>query len=190
MGSINAVIRKNGAVIGIYLGLVLLLLNLALYYYTTRLTESFFIIAIASNIIKLILEIGAAVLFCNMLRNKIGGYWTFRQAVTGIFMMFIVAYVIQLSVYDNLFQRVIDKNFNTNVHNAWTNANLKTLKQGENLKVVKQRAAFIDSNYTNQQKSGSLNYIIVNVFITIIIGFVTALIFAALFKRDPPLETT
>lgn len=188
MGNINSVVRKKGAVTGIYLGLVLLLLNLALYYYTTRLTESFFMIAIGSNIILLILEIGAIVWLCNMLRNNVGGYWTFKQAVTGIFMMFVVAYAIQIAGYDNLFAKIIDKNVSTNIHNAWVNANLKALKNGEDPKIVKHRGEVIDSNYTNQQKNGSinLNYFIQNILITIILGFVISLIFAALFKRDPP----
>ncbi|MDB5154412.1 MAG: hypothetical protein JWR54_3163 [Mucilaginibacter sp.] len=188
MGNINSIIRKKGAVTGIYLGLVLLLLNLALYYYTTRLTESFFMIAIGSNIIILILEIGATVWLCNTLRNKVGGYWTFKQAVTGIFMMFVVAYAIQIAGYDNLFAKVIDKNVSTNIHNAWVNANLKALKKGEDPKIVKHRGEVIDSNYNNQQKSGTINlsYIIQNILITIILGFVISLIFAALFKRDPP----
>ena len=145
-------------------------------------------IAIVSNMLMLIFEIGVTVFFCNMLRKKIGGYWILRQAVTGIFIMFVVAFAIQFFSYDVLFKKVIDTNVNENIHKAWENANLKTLKQGADPKTVQSREEKINSNYAEQQKAGSVTAVVLNIAITVILIFVASLIFAALFKREPPLQ--
>lgn len=190
MESINSLIRKKGALLGILLGLILLVLKIAQYYYITKTAPSFFMIAIGSNIILLVFEIAATALFCYMLRGRIGGFWTFRQAVTGVFIMFAVVFIIQYLGYDVMLGKVIDKDLSTNIHTAWQNANLETLKHGENPKIVKQREGYIDDTYASQQKVGSIKYIIQNLLFVVILIFVISLVFAALFKREPPPEVT
>ena len=190
MENINTTIRKRGAVTGIYLGLALLILDLLLYLFITKGTESFFMIAIVSNMALLLLEIAVTVFFCNKLRTKIGGYWSLRQAVTGIFIMFVIAFAIKFVSYDILYKKVIDKNVDVNIHTAWQNANLKTLKQGADPKSVKSRQEKIDANFVVQKNDGSVKAVIMNIAITIIMMFVAALLFAALFKRNPPFQVT
>lgn len=190
MENINSLIKKKGAIKGIYLGIILLAFNLCLYYFVTKITDSFFMIAIGSNMLLLAMEIAVTVFFCNRLRYQIGGYWDLRQSVTGIFLMFIVAFAIQFVSYDIVFKKLVDKDVDLNIHNAWQSANLKTLKQGADPRLVQSRQGKIDSNFQEQQKSGSVKYIIMDIAITVILVFVAALIFAALFKRNPPLKTS
>jgi Ca2+/H+ antiporter len=185
MDKINLEIRNKGAIYGVGLGFILLVLGLFLYYYKTKLTESFFMIAVGGDYILWLLRLLIAALFCFNLRKKIGGYWTVRQATTGIFIMFIVAYAIQLMGRDVLFEKVIDQNAVINTRNAFKAANLKIFKEDADSKFFKEREKKIDERYPIQQKDVSIPNIMMTFLTDIILMFAVSLIFASLFKRDP-----
>lgn len=181
-------LRKEGAINGIWLGLIILALGILLYYYVTRLTDSLFIIVIVSNMVVMLLELFTTAFFCYKLRKQIGGFWTLRQATTAIFMMFIVAYAIQGIGKEVIFPKFVDHNTAVNIRDAMKKANMKTLKEGADPKLVKQRDNNIEMEYNNALKNIDTGQFLQGLVITVILIFVASLIFAALFKREPPLR--
>ncbi|HTD41856.1 MAG TPA: DUF4199 domain-containing protein [Mucilaginibacter sp.] len=184
MVNINSTIRKNGVIYGVVLGIVLLILGIFLYYYKTRFTESFFMIAVGGDYIQWLLRLGLAILFCYNLRKKIGGYWTVRQATAGIFVMFMVAYAIQFVGRDLLFEKVIDKNTVVNTHTAFTNASQRLFKEDGNAAKFNERQKKIDENYPMTQKNVSISETIMGFLMAVIFIFVISLLFAAGFKKE------
>jgi len=184
MDNINLIIRKNGIIYGVVLGIILLVLGVSLYYYKTRLTESFFMIAVGGDYIQWLLRVGLAILFCYNLRKKIGGYWSVRQATAGIFVMFMVAYVVQFAGRDLLFEKVIDKNTVINTRAAFTNASQRLLKEDGNEAKFNERQKKIDEAYPLAQKNVSISEAIVGFLMAIIFIFVISLAFAAGFRRE------
>ncbi|MDO3627707.1 DUF4199 domain-containing protein [Mucilaginibacter sp. BT774] len=184
MEKINSVIRRNGIIYGVILGVILLILGISLYYYKTKFTESFFMIAVGGDYIQWLFRVGLAILFCYNLRKKIGGYWSVRQATAGIFIMFMVAYVIQFVGRDLLFEKVIDKNTVINTHTAFTNASQRLLKEDGNVAKFNERQKKIDENYPTVQKNVSISEAIIGFLMAIIFIFIISLAFAAGFRRE------
>ncbi len=184
MENINPLIKKYGIVYGIKLGLILLTLSIGSYYYITKIAESFFVIAVVAKFVLWLLSMLMIALFCFDFRKKIGGYRNIRQATTGIFIMFIVAYSVQFIGKDILFEKVIDKNVQINTRNAHKNANSKLLKEDADIAHYKERDKKIDEQYPQIQKETTLSEKIVGVLITIIFAFVISFIFGSLFKKE------
>ncbi|HTK18375.1 MAG TPA: DUF4199 domain-containing protein [Mucilaginibacter sp.] len=184
MENINSGIRKNGVIYGVILGVILLILGISLYYYKTRLTESFFMIAVGGDYIQWLLRLALAILFCYNLRKKIGGYWTVKQATTGIFIMFMIAYAVQFVGRNLLFEKVIDRNTVIKTHTAFTNASQRLLKEDRNVTKFNERQKKIDENYPTTQKNISISEIIMGFLMAIIFIFVISLAFAAGFRKE------
>src|SRR5579864_2566462 len=81
---------------GIALGIILTGLSIFSYYLITQITKSPVLFVAGPILLSIFIPIIITIFFCFNGRRKIGGYWTFRQATTGIFIMFIIAYIIQL----------------------------------------------------------------------------------------------
>lgn len=185
MADLNLIIRRKAIIYGVVLGLILLIFGLLLYYYKTKFTESFFMIAVGGDYIFWVLRLLLAAFYCFTLRKNIGGYWTVRQATAGIFVMFIIAYVVQYVGRDLLFEKVLEKNAVVNTRSAFNSANQKAFKEDGNLALFKEREKKIDERYPVKQQNTSASNIMVILLIDIILMFVVSLIFASLFKREP-----
>src|ERR1700733_7050051 len=95
---------------GIALGFILLALGIFSYYLITRVTTSPVLFVAIPIFFSLFIPIFLTVFFCFNGRKKLGGYWTFKQATTGIFIMFLVAYLIQFIGKDIVFNKFIEPN--------------------------------------------------------------------------------
>ncbi|MGZ3766863.1 MAG: DUF4199 family protein [Mucilaginibacter sp.] len=184
MGDLDFLIKRKGAIYGLGLGAILLVLSLFLYYYKIKLTESFFMIAVGGDYIVWLLRGLIAALFCYSLRRKIGGYWTVRQATGGIFIMFIVTYAIQFIGNDIVFEKIIDKNVSINIRNAFENANKRLVKENKDFLIFKDREKKIDEKYPLIQKSVSISENIMRLLMAVIFIFIISLVFAGIFKRE------
>jgi hypothetical protein len=86
--NVDKQLRKDAIIKGLMLGFTVLALSIFSFYFITALTKTMSFIVAGPYIFAVVLPITATALFCFSMRKKIGGYWTFRQAVTGIFLMF------------------------------------------------------------------------------------------------------
>src|SRR5437588_1611956 len=108
MENIDQQIKKNAFNSGIILGVIVLVLGVFTFYVITGMASSLVAVIGAPIVLSVLVPITVAVFFCIGLRKKIGGYWTFKQAVTGIFIMFLTAYVIQAVFSDFIFAKFVE----------------------------------------------------------------------------------
>jgi hypothetical protein len=183
METINQKIRKAGAINGVIFGIIFLVLGIFLFYFVTSMTTSFWMITIVGPIgITFLIPIGVAIWLCFDLRKKIGGFWSFRQATTGIFIMFFVCYLV--STTGNLgFSTLIEPEMTTKMKTVYANATTQMMtKQGVDQEKIDKQVADLDSKFEDPRSPGKLAK---GLAISIIFDFVFALIFAAFFKKEP-----
>ena len=187
MTASNPEIRKQGALSGIPLGVILMVLSIFSFYFVTSIANSFWMITLGPVIFSVIIPLVVAALFSGELRKKIGGFWKFRQAVTGIFVMLAVAYVITYIGANLIFGKLIEPQMTEKTQTAIQNATVKYMES----KNVDQEQ--IDKSLDQMQKQFDMQKnlspvkIITALAISLIMIFVLALIYAAIYKRDPPL---
>lgn len=177
-------IRKDALKNGLILGGVLLVLDILALYILAN-SQSIFLVFVAYLFGYLIIPVVAAVLLIKNLRTKIGGYWTLRQATSGIFIMFFSGYLIS-SAGSFLFVRFIQPlialqakdNFVILITGFFNRINADPDKVDELVENIE-----LQFNAAGQSGAGAL---ISSLLSSIIVLFIAALIFAAIFKKERP----
>jgi len=184
MNQLDRTIRIAFVKNGLLLGLLLLTLSIFSYYFVTQMAKSAMLFLIGPMVLSLILPIGLVVLFCYYGRKSIGGFWTLRQATTGIFSMFIIAFVIQTLGRDVVFAKFIEPDMVTKTENAAISETTAMMQENH---IPHQQ---IEKNVTDLkkdfevQKNVSVGKTVQSFAISTIFIFVLALVFAALFKKE------
>jgi len=187
MDNLQQTLRPNSTKNGLVLGLILLFVNIFSFYFITRMASSLVMILIVSVIFSFIIPIVLRIIFCFGLRKEIGGYWDFRQAVTGIFIMFFAAYITQTVGNDLVFAKFIEPHMAQKTEDAMMAATTAMLeKTGADQTLIDEKKASIEKQF-DDQKNVTVRGVVQRIAISIIFIFVFAVIFAALFKKDPPL---
>ncbi|HZX59728.1 MAG TPA: hypothetical protein VFE54_13420, partial [Mucilaginibacter sp.] len=96
MSQFENTIRRAALIRGVILGVVLLAISIASYYVLINIKAGAVQMIISQVVFSFVIPLIAALIFSFNLRKNIGGYWTLRQAVTGIFIMVVVNYAIQI----------------------------------------------------------------------------------------------
>ena len=126
------------------------------------------------------------VFFTIDLRKKIGGFWSFKEALKGIFIMSLVANVI-VSVFNFIFYKFIEPNgfdkIKGYVAEGMTSMMEKMGVSGDQLDEAIEKAT---ESLKSQYQPTALDFL-KNLLIAIVVGFVLSLIFAAIFKKNPPM---
>ena len=168
---------------GLVFGAIYLALDIISYYFITRFTTSAALFVAGPIIFRLLVPIVLTAFFCFNGRKKIGGYWTLKQATTGVFIMFLITFLMQLIGRDIIFNKYIEPDSILKTQIAALNARTKNLKdRGYNQKMIDQNLAEMKADL-NPQKTNSTANDVLSMFISIIFVFVFALIFGALFKN-------
>lgn len=179
-------LRKTGFIKGLLLGCVLLVIGLASYYFVIYTNGPWWSPLVGSFCFTLLLPVIVAVIFVLSLRRTFGGYWKFKEAVTGIFFMFLAAYIVQAVGRDMIFARVIEPNMVQKTEAAMIRSTTAAMKHGNytqaqiDAKLAETRKEF-DAN-----KDQTVASVIQGVIFSIIFLFVFSVIFAAIFKREAP----
>src|SRR5690606_16422779 len=116
------------------------------------------------------------------LRKEIGGYWEFKQAATGIFMMMFVAFIIS-SIANYVYEEYIHPDMKERyVRNVANNTIVYMENAGVDTEQIDEQLEKLDEQL---EKSTELNImdVISGLVISIIIVFGISLIYAAVFKR-------
>lgn len=178
-------LKPEAAKNGIGFGLIALILGVISSYVLVS-TTSLAMIFISPIVISIIIPIIIAIFFAKDLRKKIGGYWNLRQATSGMFIMFLVSYVI--SVGGNfLFNKVIEKDMTSRIQTSVVNASLQLMKnQGASEEQVDKKESEMNAEF-EKKTNGTFMQTVQGHLIGVIIIFVVSLIFGAAFRKDPPL---
>ncbi|MGY3212905.1 DUF4199 domain-containing protein [Mucilaginibacter sp. HD30] len=183
--NLNQVIKKKGLEKGLVLGVILLVLGILSYYFMTGMTENMWLILFGPMLISLVIPLVVAIFFSIALRKEIGGFWNFKQAVTGIFIMFFVANILSFIGRDLIFAKVVEPNMVENMQTAMVNSTSAMLeKSGQEQEAIDKKVEEINQQF-EKQKNPTIGSTIQSQLIAIIFLFVLAVIFAAIFKREP-----
>jgi hypothetical protein len=183
-------IRKKGAMTGIPLGLILMVLNIFSFYFITTIATSFWMISFGPIIFSVLIPLVIAGIFCSDLRKKLGGYWTFKQATTAIFMMMFVSYAITYLGANILFGKVIEPHMVEKTQTAVIGATTQMMeKQGVDQEKIDEQTEKMQKQFAIQTDASPVK-VLTGIAVSLIFIFVLALIFAAIFKKDPPLFDT
>jgi prepilin signal peptidase PulO-like enzyme (type II secretory pathway) len=178
-------LKPEAAKNGIGFGLIALILGVISSYVLVS-TTSLAMIFISPIVISVIVPIIIAIFFARDLRKKIGGYWNLRQATSGMFIMFLVSYVISVSG-NFIFNKLIEKDMTSRIQTSVVNASLQLMKnQGASEEEVDKKESEMNAEF-EKKTNGTFMQTVQGHLIGVIIIFVVSLIFGAAFRKDPPL---
>jgi hypothetical protein len=185
MQNLNRRIRIQGAIYGVVLGMIILVLHIASYLIMVKVNTPLWVTAFSPLIFTNVLPILAAIILCLKLREKIGGYWHLRQAASGIFVMFLVSYLLFFFGF-LLFSKVIEPATDLNLENKIEATKAAIRKdQGVSLQHIEQETKGLRKDFNDRQNSGVWGFI-QSFGIVVVLLFLASLIFGALFKNETP----
>ncbi|SEL03736.1 DUF4199 domain-containing protein [Parapedobacter koreensis] len=183
--NLNAVEKTNAKKIAATNALIWAAINIIIFllvYYaspTTLANPAFGFISIA-------IGIGLAVYFTLDLRKKVGGYWSFREALGNIFVMFFIQVVVY-TLFTTAFAKWIEPDYANMMREASLNATTRVAEAfSSDQEVIDKMIADAEKNIEKQVNPSFVD-LVQGLAIAAIIYFIGALIFAAIFKRNPPL---
>jgi hypothetical protein len=182
--NINKELRTNAIIKGVILGVVLLASSIFSYYLITALTKTSWLIITGPYFFSILVPIILTAFFCVDMRKNQGGYWGFKQSVTAIFIMFMVCYGILAIGRDLVFAKLVEPDMAQKIQAVMINV------RAEQLKIGGASQMEINNQLTELKKefvSTPGVFSIVQDYVTnIIFLFAIAVVFAAIFKKEPP----
>lgn len=175
--NLNKAAANNGLIIGILSAIF----GFVVFYVAPSLFGSMWF-----PIANLIFFLGVYIFFTIDLRKKVGGYWNFRQALKGIFLMAFVAVIVS-TVVNYVFYKFVEPGAFAKISGFIEEGMTKTFENmgldadaadAEVAKAVEGMKAQFDPTPLDVLK---------NLAIGTVIAFVMSLIFAAIFKKEPPI---
>ena len=173
-------LNKSAINNGLIVGVLSIVIGVVTYYVFPSLLGS-----MAFGIVSLLISMVIYIFFTLDLRKKIGGFWTFREALRGIFLMAFVAGLLY-SVVNYVFYKFIEPNAFDKIASYMESGMTKTL---ENMGMDQEK---IDEAVSKQIEGVQAQYqptiaqFFKNIGISVIVQFVMSLIFAAIFKKEQP----
>lgn len=139
----------------------------------------------AFGFITIAIGIGLAVYFTIDFRKKIGGYWSFREALGNIFLMFFVQVVIY-TVFTTAFAKWIEPDYANMMREVTLNATTQMAEAfSSDQEVIDKMIEEAEKSIEKQVNPGFMDFV-QGLAIAAIFYFIGALIFAAIFKRERP----
>lgn len=173
-------LNKAAVTNGVIIGILSVVIGIVTYYVAPSMMGSAYY-GIGLMLVSLILYI----LFTIDLRKKIGGYWSFRQALRGIFLMAFTAGLLGM-IINFLFYKFIEPGAYEKISGYLVDGLTKTY---ENLGMEQDKIDEAIETSLKSMKSQfdpSFTDLLRNLGVAVILQFVMSLIFAAIFKKERP----
>lgn len=181
----DAIARQEGARSGISLGIIITVISILGLYVALSLS-SFWMITVVPMLLNIVLPLIIVIFFVIALRRKVGGYWSFKEALIGTFVMFLVAHIIS-TVVTLGFQTFVEPDIQERMIRNMSNATIEFMEnQGVSDDQIDAATASFDESL-QKISEGGIGTQIQGFFLTLLVLFVIALIFAAIFKRERPI---
>jgi hypothetical protein len=185
MENLNYAVRKEGALRGVLFGGLMLFVDILKLYYLANVAGSPLVTFIVLYPIYYIVLFAAAMFFISALRNKIGRYWSLKQATTGIFIMLFITGVIWNNGL-NLFAAKINPALAARAHIGLVNAR-KAAMVSRNLPAAKINTEVANMNKAfNTDSQLTIGNFVKSLFVSAILVFAVSALLGALFKREQP----
>jgi hypothetical protein len=187
MENINSAVRIAGALRGVLFGVLMLLIDILKLYYLANWATSPLVTFIVLYPVYYLVLFGVAIFFINGLRNKIGRYWTLKQAVTGIFIMLFFTSVI----WNNgitIFSSKINPQLAQKAHVGFVKARRGAmLSQNKPVKEVNKAVADMNATFAAGSKVTIAGFFR-SLLVSVILIFAVSALLGALFKRERPAQ--
>ena len=187
LGGVDSGVKKKGLVKGRFLGCIVVVVNILSFYYMTGTVESHPLLVLpGSFILTIVIPLITIILFTLNIRKSVGGYWSFRQAVTAIFIMLFTTYIMLTVGRDILFVKMVEPNMVQKIGAVMVESRmLKDKLDGMPQAQITQDLAFEKKNFSVQVDNGQWA-IVESIPENILITFVLAVILSAVFKKERP----
>jgi len=183
-GNISKQLRTNAIIKGVILGVVLLASSIFSYYLITSLTKASWLIIAGPYFFSVLIPVILTSLFCVDMRKKECGYWGFKASVTAIFIMFMVCYGILTAGRDLIFAKLVEPDMAQKTQAVMLNVRAGQLKiSGASQTEINNQLTELKKQFATTPGVGSL---IQDYITNIIFLFAIAVVFGAIFKREPP----
>jgi len=173
-------LNKAASTNGVIIGILSTVIGVVTYYVFPSLLGS-----MSFGIATLVVSLLIYIFFTLDLRKKIGGFWTFKEALKGIFLMSFIAGIIY-SLANVVFYKFIEPGAFEKIAGFMESGMSQTF---ENMGMEQEK---IDEAVAKQIEGIKAQYdptfaqFFKNLGIAVIIQFVMSLIFAAIFKKETP----
>ena len=169
---------------GLFIGGISAVLNILIYYIYPQLMGN-----TIYGIFMMLIALGLYIFFTIDLRKKIGGFWSFKEALKGIFLMSFIAGLVSTFV-NFVFYKFIEPGAFEQISSIIT----------ENLTVTYEKLGMDQVTIDNtiekvlesmkSQFNPSFVDLLKTLGIGVLIQFIMSLIFAAIFKKEQPIFTS
>lgn len=179
----NRKLRKMALVNGCILAIVNIVMMLLVFYYMPHLMVRMIFVGA-----QLVIGVALIVYFSLDMRRKMGGYWSFKEAVTGIFIMLFFSAVLTFG-YTLLFGNLIDPSYPIKLKEAAiakANEVMSTMDPNIDQNKINQANADIDAQF-DRRFDPTVTDIFQNVCVMAIMYFIVSLIFATILKKEKPI---
>ncbi|WP_342647274.1 DUF4199 family protein [Mucilaginibacter sp. CSA2-8R] len=189
MENLDKAVRYQGALRGLLFGGLMLLVDILKLWYLAYSAGSPLVTFIILYPVYYIILFAASLLFINSLRNKIGRYWSLKQAITGIFIMLFITGIIWNNGL-NLFSAKIAPVMADTAHVELVEARKKAMESSKlapekvNIEVAQMNAAFAAS------KQFSITNFFRSLLVSTILVFAISAMLGTLFKREKPAQSS
>jgi len=137
------------------------------------------------SIIQFVVGIGLAIYFTLEIRKQIGGFWSFKEALKNIFILFIIPTIV-VYFFSIIFGKWIEPDYPAKITEISLNATTEMMESmTTDQEVIDETIAEMEKGLEKQFNPGIMD-ILQSISISALIYFVGALIWAAIFKRDRP----
>lgn len=140
----------------------------------------------AYGIVSMVISLGLAIYFTLDLRKKVGGYWSFKEALSNIFIMFFVQQLLYTALVLG-FGKYVEPAYNDYMREVTLNASVQMAEAfgGGDSEMVDNMIAEAEASVEKSLNPSFMDFIQAQA-IAVIVCFILALIFAAIFKRERP----
>lgn len=173
-------LNKAASANGVIIGILSTMIGVVTFYMFPSLLGS-----MSFKFGMMVVSLVIYIFFIIDLRKKIGGFWNFREALKGIFLMVFVAGLLY-SVANLAFYKFVEPNAYDKISGYMESGMTKTF---ENTGMDQDQIDEAVSNYAEgikAQLDPTPMQFFENMGIAVIVQFVMSLIFAAIFKKEEP----
>lgn len=170
-------LKQMATLNGLVLGAIDTAIFLLVFYLMPNLMASF-----VFKTIQTLFGLALVIYFCLDMRKKMGGYWSFREALTGIFILLFKSAMV-LFLFTLIFGKFIDHSYPVKMKELVVAKSTEMTKQWG---VISQdKVDELDASL-EKRLNPSLADVCKSVCMMAIMYFIGALILAAIFKKEKP----
>jgi len=174
----------SGKSLAIKYGLIWTVINIAVFLFVYYVVPQF-MGTWKHSVIQFIVGIGLAIYFTLEIRKRIGGYWSFSEALKTIFILFIIPTIL-LYFFSIAFGKWIEPSYPATITEISLNMTTELYENFTDDQEVIDQAILETEEALKKQFDPTFMDMVKSVLFSVLIYFVGSMIWAAIFKKERP----